>query len=458
MKKLLFLFVLFLFIGCKDDQDDVIQVPPTKNLEVEDFVYKAMNYVYYWQKDVPNLADNKFSNDKEYTAFLQSFSGPEDLFNNLKFKDDRFSFITDDYVDLEKQLKSISLSNGMKFGLGRISSTDTDIFAYVRYVMPNTDASQKGIKRGDIFTHVNGTQLTIDNYNELLFSNKPNYTIDLATISNRQIQSTGTSVTLTNTELQEKELHIVKVITHDSKKVGYIMYNGFADSQEEDLKNAFADFASQQIDELVVDFRYNPGGSVSTSQLLAGLIAGEHAGKVFGKMEYNEKLAKYNREIEITDSNIRLGLSRVIFLVTSGSASASEMIINGLNPYMTTVLIGSKTYGKNVGSFIVYDYVDNNETKNPNHKWALLPITFGMFNSVGFGDYSDGFKPNVSLDEDLENLGVLGEINEPLLEKALDVISGQVVVGSSLSTHGMLSSFHEIPVEEGRAIYDFPKN
>ncbi|MGB0357248.1 MAG: S41 family peptidase [Flavobacteriaceae bacterium] len=454
MKKLLFLFVLFLFVGCKDDLDDTIQVPTTRNLEIEDFVYKAMNTVYYWQKEVPNLADDRFSNDKEYTSFLQSFKGPEELFDGLQYKDDRFSLITDDYVDLEKQLNSISLSNGMKFGLGRISSTDSDLYGYVRYVLPNTDATQKGLKRGDIFTHVDGSQLTVENYESLLFSNKASYTLSMATISNLNIQSTGTTISLNNTELTEKELHISKVIEHEGKKVGYVMYNGFASNQEDDLKNAFTDLASQQIDELVFDLRYNPGGSVNTSQLLAGLIAGERAGKVFGKMVYNEKLAKYNREIEIIDSSIKLGLSRVIFLVTSGSASASEMMINGLNPYMDVVLIGNKTYGKNVGSFIVYDYIDNNQTKNPNHTWALLPITFGIFNSVGFGDYGNGFSPNIELNEDLENLGVLGETNEPLLKKALDFISGKVTASRSFKTNSVKLPFNEIQIEEGRAIYN----
>ena len=91
MKKLLFVFVLFLVFGCKDDQDDTVKVANTENLEVEDFIYKAMNYVYYWQKDIPNLADNRFNNDKEYTAFLQSFDGPKKLFDSLQYTYDRFS-------------------------------------------------------------------------------------------------------------------------------------------------------------------------------------------------------------------------------------------------------------------------------------------------------------------------------------------------------------------------------
>lgn len=457
MKKILFAFVFIFFIGCKDDYDDAVIVLATENLEVEDFVYKAMNYYYYWQKDVPNLADNKFSNDKAYTAFLQSFKGPGDLFHNLKLKGDDYSRIYDDYEAFERRSKAIALSNGMKFGLIFVSGSDTNIFGYVQYVFPNTDAAQKGIKRGDIFTHVDGNQLTIDNYRELLFSNKISYTIDLATFNNNQLQPTGTRITLSNTEQTEKQIYIAKVIPHDGKKVGYIMYNGFTISQEDDLKNVFTDFATQQIDELVLDLRYNPGGFLSTAQLLAGLIAGEQAGKVFGKIIYNEKLRNQDTTIDIIDSNIQLGLSRVFVLTTQNSASASELIINGLRPYLNVIQIGDKTEGKDVGSRDIYDYIDN-KNKNPNHKWMLLPIMFKLYNSKGVGDYSDGLQPNVSLPEVLSNLGVLGEINEPLLEKALDVISGKEKVGSSLSTNGMLSSFHEIPVEEGRAIYKLPKN
>lgn len=69
MKKLLFLFVFLFVFACKDDIDDSVLVTTTENLEIEDFIYKVMNYWYLWQEDVPNLADNRFSNDKEYTAF-----------------------------------------------------------------------------------------------------------------------------------------------------------------------------------------------------------------------------------------------------------------------------------------------------------------------------------------------------------------------------------------------------
>ena len=91
MKKFIPLFIIILFLGCKNDIDDTIVVSTTENLEVEDFIYKVMNFAYYWQKDVSNLADNRFRDDKEYTNFLQSFDGPSSLFKGLQFEADRYS-------------------------------------------------------------------------------------------------------------------------------------------------------------------------------------------------------------------------------------------------------------------------------------------------------------------------------------------------------------------------------
>lgn len=453
-KSYFFLFLLLLIVGCKDDADDLVIVGTQENLEVEDFVYKAMNFLYYWQKDVPDLADDKFDNDKEYTEYLQSFNGPEDLFANLKHTEDRFSIITDDYISFEKELNSVAKTNGMKFGLVRFSETDDGIFGYVRYVLPNSDAEQKSIKRGDLFTHVDGVALTVNNYQELLFSDKVSYSIDLATISGNQLQPTGTTVTLVNTEQEEKELYLNSIIEHNGNKVGYLMYNGFNANQEANLIAAFNDFASQQIDELIVDLRYNPGGRVTTSQLLAGLIAGEHSGKVYGSLVYNDKLIENNETLRL-NSNLELGLSRVFFLTTGSSASASEMLINGLASYMTTVQIGTKTYGKNVGSIPVYDYIDSKQTKNPNHQYMLLPIVFKYFNSLGQSDYAQGLIPNITLAEDISDLGVLGDVNEALLKRALDYIDGKLAGGIAPTQQTTLTtdSFIELQLEAGSAIY-----
>ena len=457
MKKFIPLLLIILFYCCKDDIDDTIVVATSENLEVEDFIYKVMNFAYYWQKDVPNLADNKFTNDKEYTNFLQSFEGPASLFEALHYEADKYSALIDDYEAFENNIKGISLSNGMVFGLVPFSQDASDIFGYVQYVLAGSDAETKGVKRGDIFTEVNGTQLTVSNYRGLLFSNASSYTIGLATINNNTLTKTGSSISLINTEQTEQSVHLSKVIEHDSKKVGYVMYNSFVTSQDAALKTAFADLAAEPIDELVVDLRYNRGGAISTAQLLAGLIAGEHATKVFGRLVFNEKLSAENTDIEITNSNINLGLSRVFFLTTQNSASASEMTINGLKPYLNVVQIGDKTEGKDVGSNPFYDYIDSNRTINPNHKYLLLPITFKYYNSEGVGDYSSGLLPNVSIPETLSNMGVLGDVEEPLLKKALEYISGQTSGSISIESKSLPASFVELQTEAGRTIY-FPSN
>lgn len=457
MKKIAPLLFIFLFFGCKDDIDDTIVVANTENLEVEDFIYKVMNFAYYWQKDVPNLADDKFTDDKEYTSFLQSFDGPASLFEALQYEEDKYSALIDDYEAFENNIKGITLTSGMVFGLVSFSNNSSDIFGYVKYVLAGSDAEAKGIKRGAIFTDVNDTQLTIANYQDLLFNDAPTYTIGLATLNNNTITKTGSSVSLNNSEQTEQSVHIAKVIEHAGKKVGYVMYNSFVTSQDDLLKTAFAALATASIDELVVDLRYNRGGSVTTAQLLAGLIAGEHATKVFGKFVFNEKLSANNSDIKITSSNINLGLSRVFFLTTKSSASASEMTINGLKPYLDVIQIGDQTEGKDVGSNPFYDYIDSNGTKNPNHKYLVLPITFKYYNSEGVGNYSEGLLPNVSIWENLATLGELGDLEEPLLKKALEYISGQTTGGISVDARSIPATFVELQTEAARAIY-FPKN
>ena len=142
----------------------------------------------------------------------------------------------------------------------------------------------------------------------------------------------------------------------------------------------------------------------------------------------------------------------MFFLTTKNAASASEMLINGLSPYITTIHIGDKTAGKDVGATEFYDYIARN-TLNPNHKYVAIPITFKIYNGEGVGDYSDGLTPDIQLPEVLSNLGVLGEPDEPLLKKALEIISGETSVTSS-HLENEISPLNQIQVKEGSAIFN----
>ena len=433
---LLLFIALFTFQSCDDkDMDDV---PPPANLEVNDFIWKGLNLYYLWQADVPNLADDRFANQTDLNTFLSKYPKPEELFDALRVDKsiDRFSWIVSDYRELEGMLQGTTKNDGVDFGLYLKSSNSKEIFGWVRYILPNSDASAKDIKRGDIFYGVNGTQLTVDNYQSLLL-NSENYTLNLADFNNGAITPNGKSVNLTKTELSENPISINKVIEVSGHKIGYLMYNGFYPNYDSQLNDAFGMLKSQGITDLVLDLRYNSGGSVLSSTRLASMITGQFTGQVFSKQRWNNKINDYfesedpdalknlfTNAIESTPLN-GLNLTKVYILTTESTASASELVINGLKPYIEVVQIGDITTGKNVGSITIYDSPTfGKENRKPNHRYAMQPIVFKTVNADDFGDYFNGLIPTYELKENITNLGVLGSSSEPLLSTAIGKITG----------------------------------
>lgn len=431
---LLLFLALFIFQSCEDNDD----VAPPASLEVNDFIWKGLNLYYLWQADVPNLADNRFANQTELNNFLKGYTEPEDLFNALRVAPsiDRFSWIVSDYLTLEGQLQGTTKNDGVDFGLYLKASGSTEIFGWVRYIIPNSDASAKNIKRGDIFYGVNGTQLTTSNYQSLLL-NAESYTLNLADYNNGVITPNGKSVSLTKTVLNENPILINNVIETGGHKVGYLMYNGFYPNYDTQLNEAFASLKSKGITDLVLDLRYNGGGSIQSATRLASMITGQFTGKVFSKQRWNDKINSYFESEDpealknLFTSTVgsaplnSLNLPKVYILTTKSTASASELVINGLKPYINVVQIGDITTGKNVGSITVYDSPTfGKENRNPNHRYAMQPIVLKIVNADDFGDYFNGLTPTYSLKENLANLGVLGTASEPLLSTAIGKITG----------------------------------
>ena len=431
---LLLFIALFTFQSCEDMDD----VAAPEYLEVNDFVWKGLNLYYLWQADVPNLADEKFANQSDLNTFLKEYPQPEDLFEALRVDKsiDKFSWIVSDYRDLEGMLQGTTKNDGMDFGLYLKSSNSNDIFGYVRYIISDSDASTKEIKRGDIFYGVNGTQLTVSNYQTLLL-NSETYTLNLADYNNGQITPNGKSVTLTKTELSENPILINKVIETGGHKIGYLMYNGFYPNYDSQLNDAFGSLKSQGITDLVLDLRYNSGGSVQSATRLASMITGQFTDKVFSKQRWNDKINAYFESEDpsalnnlftstIDGSAVNsLNLTKVYILTTKSTASASELVINGLKPYIDVVHIGDITTGKNVGSITIYDSPTfGKENRNPLHRYAMQPIVLKIVNADDFGDYFNGLTPTYSLKENITSLGMLGNSSEPLLSTAIGKITG----------------------------------
>ena len=421
MRKIIpYILLLFFTISCKDKDDNISS--RQYDFEIEDFIWEGLNTYYYWQNSISDLADNRFDSQKSYASFLSRFNANHDLlFESLLSENDRFSWIMSDYTALENQLRRVYKTSGMMIGLARIGESN-DLFAYVRYVLPGSDAAAKNIERGDLFLSVNNEQLTIDNYRDLLSSDVELFSIQLAQISDQTVTPTGISVDLVKSEIQENPIKITKLIELNNTKIGYLMYNGFVADFDNELENTLAQFQTQGVNQLIVDLRYNRGGRTSSSIKLASMITGQFLGEVFAQTQHNDKLSSYNEDYLFEATAAQLKMDRLYVISSAETASASELLINGLSPYIDVVLIGDDTTGKNVGSYSIYDWIDDEGNRNPRHTWAMQPITLKIANSEGFADFENGLQADYRLLEDVANLGLLGEIDEPLLEKTLEVM------------------------------------
>lgn len=459
INRIISIFIIFplLLIGCKKESDEDPNIAKLENdLEISDFVWKGLNQYYYWQESVISLADSKLDNLSNYSFYLSQNPNPENFFNSLKHPDDRFSWISDDYVELENYLQGIDYSDGMEFGLF-LECNGQNVFGFVRYVHKNSDADINGIKRGYFFNTINGSILNKDNYGDLLFDdNVLTNTFGFADLNydeNNQcasLISNNTNITLNKSRLVKNPIHISKTIDINQKKIGYLMYNQFlgnVESENKDyhleLNSVFGSFKYEGINELVIDLRYNPGGRISTSINLASMITGQFNNQIFAKEKWNSKLMDYwdeknpdnliNRFVDNMDgvSINSLNLNKVYILTTSRTASASELLINGLDPYIDVIHIGDYTVGKNQGSITVYDWINDQGEKNPNHKYAMQPIVLKIGNVAGYTDFPNGLVPDYEIKESIRTAGELGNKNEQLLKIAIDHIFGNVQFISS---------------------------
>ncbi len=429
------MFSLLIFQSCEDIDDK----PVPSELEVKDFIWKGLNLYYLWQADQPKLADDLFATQRDLNTFLEGYETPEALFSDLKVAPaiDRFSVMFSDYRVLENALQGGFRTNGIEFSLRYKDNTQTDIFGYVRYVLPNTSASNQGVARGMVFYAINNIQLTASN--ESLWRaafGEDTYTLQFADYDGGNITPNGISLSFAKAQYNENPVYLTNVVELDDKRIGYIMYNGFYSSYETQLNQAFAQLKAADVTHLVLDLRYNSGGSVDTATRLASMITGQFNGQVFAKQVWNQKVMNYLNQTnpeqllnrftnQLANGNTinSLGLQKVYVLTTGITASASELIINGLKPYVSVVQIGTTTTGKNDGSITLYDSPTfGSQNRNPNHRYAMQPLVLKIADKNGNGEYQNGLNPTIEQAENIADLGVLGNQNEPFFNTAINDI------------------------------------
>lgn len=414
--------VLLLNISC-EKTDPKINGKDQPNEYVNNWIYEQMAIYYYWNDKLPRNPNYSQNPQQFFKTLLHTYN------STTNPDGDRFSAIRENYIDLLNSLGGVTSDEiGFEYIILSLSPDDAPVKQYclmVLYPKLHTDAQKKGIKRGHFIMQIDGKDLTSNNYRELL-SGTGSKTLTVADLE--YDSSTGrptfqphpNPVTIQmHSQYAEHPVHLDTVLTVDNKKIGYLVYNFFANDKgddsfayDKDLMNSLQTIQSQGAEELILDLRYNGGGDVSSAIALASaLVKDRSTENLLVSTEFNPIVQAafarqygegYNEDYFI-DKIIHnkkviadvptLNLSRLYVLTSQFTASASELIINGLKPYMDVILIGETTVGKNVGSFVLY------EKDDPDNKWAIMPITFKYFNSEGDSDFSAGFVPDYAVSE-----------------------------------------------------------
>ena len=303
---------------------------------------------------------------------------------------------------------------------------------FVNYVYKNSSAGLAGVTRGWILSKINNTALGYDDASISLLNSTFFGNTSSANFEFTKPDGTTQAIDLSTTSFTENSVLYSHVYNSDdgTKKIGYVVFNQFlGEPSRTELNTVFTDFKSQGISELIVDLRYNGGGSTATQETFAELIAPASTnGKTMYTYYFNDSLqadkfpllqAKYGyangsfkseNNVVTFENSGGLNLSHVFFIVSGQTVSASELLINNLKPYMDVKLIGDTTYGKPVGFFpiSIFDY-------------SIYPVSFKTANSVGNTDYFSGFPPD-KLSPDGVNKD-WGDVDEPCLYYALKYIN-----------------------------------
>ena len=429
---LLLLTVTTVITGCKEEpvpeptnNDTEKDEAPALTQKVNQFIEDVMGDIYLWYDKVPDIDIRYEFDSKEY-------------FNKLLFEEDRWSYITEDIEKLENSFEGTETSFGYSLAFGRFSNTD-NIFALVEYVYPDTPADQAGLKRGDILIMLDNADITDDTYMELLEGDQ--ITLTLGVLGEGGI-SDGKKVTMTSKELQLNPVLKTKIIEHEGHKIGYMMYAQFIGDYNFGIDTALQRLKDEQVTDLVIDLRYNPGGGTDAARHLCSSVAPVSvvdAESQLIKYQWNNKYQQYWKSTN--DSSqlgvnfkkrvpVKMGLDKVHILTGTGTASASEFTITGLMPYMTVTTIGETTYGKYTASITMkpeYFYEDEGYYQDFDN-WGIQPIVLRYANSMGVTDFKDGFAPDIEIEDDLFAALPLGDKNEPLLKAAIEDITGTTIV------------------------------
>ncbi|MDI1324703.1 MAG: S41 family peptidase [Algoriphagus sp.] len=408
--------VLVGFWGCEPKEDPT----PTPQADVvKEAIYTTMKEWYYWNQELPASVD------------VTKSATNDDFLSGIIFKPlDRFSYLTTTEA-FNNSFVGRNAGHGFGFAF------DAEERLYLTFVFDESPAGKDGWKRGWEITQINGKPIAEYKTSTGGYDFKLGTTDPGVTNSFTFKLPDGTTTTRTNVKAEYQSNSVLHqgIFEIPGKKVGYWAYQSFkataglTPTRSSEVQSSMEYFQSQGINELIIDLRYNGGGSVAVAEQICNyLIQSSNTNKLMYTNKLNSIKTSQNSSKNFSKIG-SLNLSRVIFITSRGSASASELVINNLDPYMDLVLIGDNTYGKPVGSFPLSSY---NRTLKDNNV-ELVPITFATANSAGKAEYFDGFPADFPIGDSPQF--TWGDKRDLRLAAALQYLQNGTVSGRMLNTY-----------------------
>ena len=356
------------------------------SLAEKEFLHQLFLTEYLWFEDVPSNIDYaKYSDPQSMISSLRV--DPPDVWS--------FTMTQQEYEDYSNQKTA-------GFGFGYTS----DFIIYL--VRINAPAYQL-LYRGDEILEINGDAVT-----SILIKEASE---NLKTPTTFTLLRDGSEMDVTVTPREYTfSVSLGEVIIQGTQKIGYLRYDSFTETSVAEFESIFTRFYAENIDELVIDMRYNGGGSVATASALLDNISNAYAGQRQMYLDWNINYQQNNSSYRFEDTDLQEGneltMPRVFFLTTKDSASASEAVINALVPYLgkdNVITIGDVTHGKPVGM--------SGRTYGLNYYFL---INFFVRNNNSETTSFDGIPVTCAAEDDLTHL--LGDENEIMLKTALNYI------------------------------------
>lgn len=375
------------------------------------WIYTTMQEYYLYYQDVPEESELDFF--QKPAEFLSAAASEKDGKNGVLYS----------HIDSVKTASTRTLSDSPTFGFEAVmlQTPQGEYALQVLYTQPQSPAEEAGLKRGDLIIGADSMKISSSDYSKYVTNPTAAHLFTLGSYNaeSEQIDTIGTVQMPAPRIIEIQNLLKTSLINTGNRKAAYILYNEFGEDEIPQWQSLYSQLAAAQPDDIILDLRYNPGGYVSTAQVVGTLLAPQSAlGQTMLYMTGNDKLNL--TETYTFDTNLLPGGSTLsyqnLYVITSGNtASASEIIINCLRPYMTGNLyqVGEATFGKNVAQALY--------TNDQYPQLELWLTTYYLSNADGYKDYDvEGLPADYTQSEPYGgNLGELGTETDPLMQPIL---------------------------------------